>query len=245
MGRAVQDGADPPFSLTGEKQYFENSPGILFTFDDGLKTIISEAYPILAAAGYRATAYITSDNIGFSESWMSAADLTTLYAAGWDIGNHTKDHTDLTTLTLEQQEAELSACATVLDGLGFTRSSHHVAIPYGPYNQDTLTALDNTEMITSRTVSTDTGKVPYPDYHQIKGVRYLTHTIPLDTAEGYINAATNNEVIIFYCHDITDEGGVGKWTTADFQSLVDFVAFRNLRVMTISELYALSMGTIT
>ena len=85
-----------------------NRPGIVLTFDDIDLTTYTLAYPQLASRKMVGTGYQVSDYIGTAGK-LTAAQLQELYAAGWDIGNHSKTHTPFTSLTQPQIEAELGS----------------------------------------------------------------------------------------------------------------------------------------
>jgi peptidoglycan/xylan/chitin deacetylase (PgdA/CDA1 family) len=60
---------------------------VSLTYDDGLNSQIANAVPALKAAGFKATFFLTKDNIGASlGDWIGVA------RAGHEIGNHTISH---------------------------------------------------------------------------------------------------------------------------------------------------------
>lgn len=102
---------------------------VLITFDDSYLNQFIKAYPIMKAKNMVATSYQISDFVNQPGSHLTSAQLQELYNAGWDIGNHSKTHAHLNTLTQQQVEDELTACKDFLNGLGLTRASSHVAYP--------------------------------------------------------------------------------------------------------------------
>jgi hypothetical protein len=81
---------------------------ITITFDDGWKTTVTNAYPVLRDLGLKGNIAVNPTPIdeGWS-SYMTLADLNTLWGAGWSIVSHTMDHADLTTLSPAAMEAEI------------------------------------------------------------------------------------------------------------------------------------------
>ena len=67
---------------------------VVLSFDDGHASVYSAAYPIAKAAGMRGTLYLNGTFIGAPDN-LTLAQVKELYAAGWDVGNHTFDHTAL------------------------------------------------------------------------------------------------------------------------------------------------------
>jgi peptidoglycan/xylan/chitin deacetylase (PgdA/CDA1 family) len=142
------------------------SPGVYLEFDDGTLNHYQIAFPYLRSKGLAGNFNITRDWIiqGHTGSpgnypTMTEANMQEMDAGGMYIGNHTRDHTSLPTLNLAQQEAELADCKNYLDGLGLTKGSKYLAYPGGAYNNDTLTAMDNTGMLTGRVAGGDANKI--------------------------------------------------------------------------------------
>lgn len=75
----------------------KGNPKIVFTFDDGWKTVYQNAFPLMRAAGIPGTTYVMeqyTDNPEnpLSPNYMSLAEMRELHAAGWTIGNHNYAH---------------------------------------------------------------------------------------------------------------------------------------------------------
>jgi hypothetical protein len=113
-----------------------NKPAAVLCFDDGQLSTYTKAYPYMKSKSMVGTAYAIADEIGLYPTVMTSIQLIEMYNDGWDT-NHTNTHTVLTTLTQAQVETELTVCKGVLDGLGLTRASSHVAYPGGAANATT------------------------------------------------------------------------------------------------------------
>ncbi len=241
---------------TGQNICFDNMKAgltqqgaILFSFDDGFSEIYDNAYPILAAKHMPANANIVSD-LANTAGYMTSLQLQTLYLAGWDLCNHTKDHTNLDNLTEPQIETNISACKDFLDGLGCTRASNHLVYTAGSYCPDTLTALTNLGWPLARyggSPVTDRCFILLPqiDLYQVPAIQ-IDPTVSLATAEAIVDeAVAGGKVIIFYTHKITDTPGSGDWLTSNFDSLTDYVLASGLPVLTSSQLLALESGPVS
>jgi peptidoglycan/xylan/chitin deacetylase (PgdA/CDA1 family) len=79
---------------------------VVFTFDDALDSVLENAFPILEAAGFKATVYVVSQAVGGHNFWddgknlprlgcLDASQLKKLRAAGWEIGSHGATHANL------------------------------------------------------------------------------------------------------------------------------------------------------
>lgn len=98
------------------------------TFDDGYRNNLEQALPILQAQGFTATCYAVSRLVGRDNAWdrgqgvpskplMTAAELRRWASAGMEIGAHTRDHLDLTTLDEPQARAQIAGSKADLEDL--------------------------------------------------------------------------------------------------------------------------------
>ena len=91
---------------------------VLITFDDAYADIADFALPILQRYGMKASVYVVSERIGGTNMWDEIQGSSTLQLmsaeqirqwAGQDVefGAHSRTHSDLTTLSPEEVEAEV------------------------------------------------------------------------------------------------------------------------------------------
>ena len=118
------------------------------TFDDGYRSMLSHALPVLQGLGLPGTVFVPTDFVGSREPmrwpgiehWvggpfeeelvpLSWEELGSLQAAGWEIGSHTRSHPRLSQLADRDLERELvdsrRACEARLG------ACHTIALPYG------------------------------------------------------------------------------------------------------------------
>lgn len=93
---------------------------VLITFDDGYIDISKTVLPILKKRSMVATAYvITSRVTGPDRAFMKFKALKKIEAGGIEVGSHTVNHVDLSSLSESQLREELAGSRTVLEkGLG-------------------------------------------------------------------------------------------------------------------------------
>jgi hypothetical protein len=105
------------YSLDGLASGVTRVPAVLLTFDDGDSNLWNQAYAYMEPRNVRGTGYIVTnwvDNINM----VTWPQLQEIYSTGWTIGNHSASHTNLTTLSLTGQEAELAAARNALSAYG-------------------------------------------------------------------------------------------------------------------------------
>jgi peptidoglycan/xylan/chitin deacetylase (PgdA/CDA1 family) len=109
------------------------------TFDDGNKSDLELALPVLQRAGLRASFMILSDRIG-SPNYLDADDILVLHKAGMTIGSHGADHVRWTTLANRELEDQISRSLSILTGI-IGAPVRTVAAPFGAFDRRVLTVL--------------------------------------------------------------------------------------------------------
>lgn len=221
-------------------------PACLITFDNGIDSVFTKAYPILKAKKMIATAYIQADKINVN-GHMTPTQLQELNANKWDLGNHTITHADLTTLTQQQCEDELNGCKDALNALGLTRASLHVAYPQGTENATVLAAMTAFGAKTGRKIGNQGSTFDAYWPYQIRAY-YIQTVNTVAEVKGWIDTAlANNFTPILLFHNIVDANPapVYQWTTADFTEIINYIETLGLQTLTIDEYYRLYSGAIT
>jgi len=116
---------------------------VLLTFDDGYRSFIQYARPILKDYGFGATLFVYSNFLGGGAA-LSWQDLRTLTEQGFDVQAHSKSHSNLRREEGETEaayakriEAELAYPLTLFKKhLG--RSSEALAYPFGEMDDELL-----------------------------------------------------------------------------------------------------------
>jgi peptidoglycan/xylan/chitin deacetylase (PgdA/CDA1 family) len=110
---------------------------VLLTFDDGYRSFLQYAYPVLRELGFSATLFVYTDYVGAGNNALTWGDLKKLVAEGFDIQAHSKSHGDMVRASGESAgeyekrlEAELSQPRALFQrNLGF--DPNILAYPYG------------------------------------------------------------------------------------------------------------------
>lgn len=115
---------------------------VTLTFDDGIRSVFTEALPILRSHSAPAHLFLTTGSVGGMNRWPSQprsaplfemlrwSEIETLQAAGVRIEAHTVSHPDLRTQNNDDLQSECEgADGTIATRLG--RRPRYFAYPYG------------------------------------------------------------------------------------------------------------------
>lgn len=118
---------------------------VVITFDDGLRSCVEHAVPVLSECGLTAVFYLVADFVGTTSRWMRedpGVDLPLfgweeareLLADGFQMGAHTASHPRLTTVDDDRCRAELAGARERLEReLG--APVRHLAYPFGAWDR--------------------------------------------------------------------------------------------------------------
>jgi peptidoglycan/xylan/chitin deacetylase (PgdA/CDA1 family) len=120
---------------------------VVLTFDDGYKSFLQYAYPVLKELGFTATLFVYTDYVGAGRNALTWQDLKELTAAGFDVEAHSKTHGDLRRAAGEadaqyvrRMQAELGHPQELFQrNLGRPRPI--IAFPYGSWDESLLSRL--------------------------------------------------------------------------------------------------------
>jgi len=126
------------------------------TFDDGLASVYSLAYPEMERFGVSGTVFAVSDLVGrqfLGHQLMNQRMLRELCSAGWEIGSHTKTHPRLPDLSSHQANDELRLSKEHLEHLTGRRVTT-LAYPYGASGVDgRIVSIATRHYLYARTLS--------------------------------------------------------------------------------------------
>ncbi len=117
---------------------------VLLAFDDGYRSFLHYARPILKDYGFSATLFVYSDFIGGGRNALSWQDLRALIEQGFDVQAHSKTHSNL---RRKEGESEAAYARRMETELGYPltlfkqhlgRSSESLAYPYGEVDDELL-----------------------------------------------------------------------------------------------------------
>ncbi len=210
------------------------SRGIVsLTFDDGTRSILDNAIPILNAAHLKSTQYIiTSFLDGRDPNYMTAAEVVRLQAEGHEIGSHTRTHPFLPSISAVEVINELLQSKQDLSDLGINATTF--AYPLGGYNKDIVDAVKQAGYAGARTV--DYGW----DGHRCNLFRLKVQNIYPDTTVESVKAKISwtlgdHTWLILVFHNVRPEPSIDGTTTMVLQGIVDYLVKKKVRVVTVAE----------
>jgi peptidoglycan/xylan/chitin deacetylase (PgdA/CDA1 family) len=124
-------------------------------FDDGIDSQYTHR-AMLAAHGFKATYFVNSGKLG-TPGYMTWDQIADLARAGNEIGGHTLNHANLTTLSATDQQHEICDDRQALIQHGF--GVRNFAYPFGVWNVATTWVLQGCGYASART----TGGSDYPE----------------------------------------------------------------------------------
>ncbi|MCC6546261.1 polysaccharide deacetylase family protein [Candidatus Sumerlaeota bacterium] len=126
----------------GEQRVEQNA--ILLTFDDGLRSVYQNAFPLLRREGIPAIVFLVSEFMGKTNQWpgqpsfvpslpiMTWEEAREMHHAGIEFGAHTATHPRLAECDEITVERELHDCTTAMQqALTSSKRVRSVAYPYG------------------------------------------------------------------------------------------------------------------
>ena len=154
-----------------------NTYETIITFDDGNSSDFTIAYPLLKENKLNAIFFPVISTIG-TEDHLTWEQLGELFQSGFDIGSHTLSHRDLTKLSPDEVQFELSESKKVLEEKLGTEITT-LALPYGKSNK---TIIEIARQVGYKTVfSTNGGTSSQSDFFQHRW--NIKYTMSNDTFE--------------------------------------------------------------
>ncbi len=210
---------------------------VSFTFDDGYSSVAERAAPILAARGFRGTAYVNTGAVG-KPSHLTWKQIDSLQQQqGWEIGSHTVSHPAISQLNARQLAAELKQSQRTLEEHGVHATTF--AAPYGDYDSRALAQA--AKFYDAFRMFDDAPQNVWPFQAMKVQVRTVQAGVtPADVAQWLDEAIANKRWLVLALHDIvpTDKAQDWAWGDSQLAAIADEVARRGLPVVTLAEVFS-------
>ncbi len=229
-------GMSSPIKFTKAEQ---TSGIVTIAFDDGIDTQFENAFPVMQEHGFNGTFYIITSLIG-TDGYMNMSDLHALQGNGSEIGSHTVDHQEMTSLTDEQVNYEFNASQQCLQANGF--SATDFAYPYGGSNPH----VDSIGLQYYRSLRYAYGSGYFMPLPPSPSQMSLPMGFPGETGDSealpqdeYLvqNAYDTNSWVIIFFHSVvttpvTDADEIGQ---SDFAALLNYIGNTSVQVLTVNQ----------
>jgi len=217
------------------------------TFDDGYYSAYSKGVPILDAAGLKCTFYTITSLVGDTvDGYVTQSQLQTLYKNGHEIGDHTRTHPALSTVSSTQLTSETSGAQQDLTTWGYKPTTF--AYPYDDYGGSSTSAVVAAVKASGVRGARDSD---YGGYNNATSFPLLLDSMPSEydlgtdnvtTVTGWIHQAVANKmwvIILWHRVDETDPNtGVPNpinVPSSVIQGVVNYIVANGIHVVTDSE----------
>ena len=220
-----------------EVSTYDAYPMCSLWFDDGWKSVYTEAFPIMEEKGFDGILSVIGSHVNYP-LYCSDAELDEMYADGWDFVNHTYRHLDLTSVTPDEAEADIYAGYCYLYSHGYTRACANMVPPYCATNP-TVDAIISKYAMTSRVNSNRFNDLPLQDPYDIVFREVKSDTSPSDIRQWIDHAIEYNLWLVLVFHSIESPSDVyTKYDVQNFQTIVDYLYQKKsaIDVVTLSQL---------
>jgi peptidoglycan/xylan/chitin deacetylase (PgdA/CDA1 family) len=227
--------------------YIINQGFVSLTFDDGYYSAYTKAIPILDAAGIKSTFYVITSLVGDTvDGYVTQTHLQALYKNGHEIGNHTRTHPPLSTISSTQLTSETSGAQEDLQGWGYNSTTF--AYPYDDYGGTSTSAVVDAVKASGVRGARDSD---YGGYNNSTTFPLLLDSMPSEydlgtdnvtTITGWIQQAVTNKMWVIILWHRVDEIDPNTGTTnpisvpsSVIQGVVNYIVQNGVHVVTDSE----------
>jgi peptidoglycan/xylan/chitin deacetylase (PgdA/CDA1 family) len=206
---------------------------VSITFDDGISSQYTKAYPILTKYAMPATFYLTSGFLG-TNFYMTKTQAATLKEHGHQLAAHTVNHARLTTASDTELLYQLAQSKTDLttwfgpEGLG------DFATPYGAYD-DRVLAMIKQYYTSHRSVEDGYNSRDSFDIYNIKVQNVVTST-PVSQVQSWITKAAQDKTwLVLVYHQVDNASDEYNVTSSDFDAHLQSIKSSGLTVFTVEQ----------
>lgn len=222
------------YSITEYTPLSFNRGIVSVTFDDGWANQYTTSRPTLNNLGLKATYYVLSGETN-TPGYMNTTQIRSLYTEGNEIGSHTIDHTDLTTLTNAQVTAQMRDSQSTLQTI-IGAPVTNFAYPYGAYNATTI-SIGNQYYASQRSVDRGFNSRDNLDVTKLK-IQEVNSGTTQAQFQSWINDAIATKTWLILCyHEVTTSPAPGDEfytvTPTNFTTQMNYLKNSGASVQTI------------
>jgi peptidoglycan/xylan/chitin deacetylase (PgdA/CDA1 family) len=148
---------------------------VVLSFDDGYRSQFAKAMPVLRRAGWPGELNLQID-LPPSQGGLTAGEVRTMIAAGWEVDAHTITHPDLTTLDAAALQREVGGSRRIIEHR-FGVPAHWFCYPAGRYDPTVEAAVRRAGFV-GATTTLPGWATPSEDPYRLPRVRVDGETSP-------------------------------------------------------------------
>lgn len=229
------NGATPTVRFDGFTAFEQSSRGFVsLVFDDGWSSQYDTAAPYLEKYGFAAGCFIIPGKVA-ATGYMTQTQIDALASRGWDVGGH--GDVALTSLSATAAEADVKTTKAYL-GLRGYKGQDLYAWPEGQ-NTDALRSMVGKYFSSAFTINYTNQPLTYVSPMRVNRFSVITGTTTA-TIQGYIDRAmAEGTWLVLTFHKIATSPTVStEYSTANFQTVIDYLASSGAAVMPASAVLA-------
>lgn len=203
---------------------YNKKAAVVFTFDDWSPGHGSIVYPLFKKHNLPATFFVTLKNKDYSGGY---ATMRQAYKDGFEIGNHTHNHSDLSKISADELQKEVIEAQKVLRGNVHPKCANTFAFPYGVFTPGILKLTKSTH-IGARTANLSYGRMwdysltyGKTDYFQLQTFMARDIHTPNTYSRLTKSATQQGGMIVFMYHSIFNDSIDDKWFGAISEGLLE------------------------
>lgn len=226
-GQQVRKVEDRRFYSDRIVKHNKRRPLITILDDDTRKELYTKLYPIMFEYKLRFTSAAVTGRIGSNVNTITLAQYNEMLASGLvEYISHTKNHVDLTTITLEAAEQEIvESKIWLLENGG---NPDYFVTPFGQTNPDTLSLMRKHFKAAFRT--DEAGYLAKPPLRTFDVARSdFEKTVAVQKAR-IDNAISNNAWLIINTH-----AAYASFTQENLREVIEYALAAGMEFVTISE----------
>lgn len=213
---------------------------VALTVDDGFHSIYEYVYPLLKRYGMTLTLGVIVNSVGTgtpsyqpSDRFMNAAEIEEMMdSCDIEIASHTLSHTHLTKVSNAQSWQEIAGSKRYLESLFGTEVVTFV-YPYGDMDARIRNMVRRAGYKLARAVRPGTPNF-WAEPFRIPEIELRAERKLPDI----VRHISHNKVTVILLHKVARRPRVfTEWPTSDFAALLGWLHSRNVRVVTLRELY--------
>jgi peptidoglycan/xylan/chitin deacetylase (PgdA/CDA1 family) len=222
------------YSLAVAPAHTGFSRAIVSITDDEAANWYKNAYPIFKKYGDAGTFYIISGDLN-SKWTMTKSQFADFSKLGWEIGAHTVDHPDLTTVNTTQLDSELKDSQATLSAY-FGVPVPDFATPYGNYNDQVITYIKKYYQSHRTTENDFNGKDNFDPY-KIEAFE-IDSNFDANYTKALIDRSIRDKTwLVLVYHNCVPKQTSDDYavTTANLDTTLSYLKTNNVPVVTISQ----------